>query len=171
MLSEQSVVIECLKHSIEDAQATIRGYDTKAEILGILLTLALGITNFTSISHYEGLAEIFILGSWLCSLGALGLLGLVLHPKLNSFKSISFGTYTPSCVYFLHNVTGAASNSVSDLAIKAKSTDWEQELMYESMKLSLIREKKHRWFILSLKVTALTLSLIVASMVTGSIYD
>jgi hypothetical protein len=139
--NDDLVVIDCLKHSIEDSQHTIRGYDTKAEILGLLLTLALGITNFNHLQNMQGIAQFLLLASWLSSLVTLCFLGAVLHPNLNNFKELSFGTFTPTCVYFLHNVTGAASNSVSDLAIKARSTDWVQELMYESMKLSLIREK------------------------------
>lgn len=169
ILDSDLVVIDCLKHAIGDSQQTIRGYDTKAEILGLLLTLALAITNFNHMQSMQGFGQLLVMASWLTSLIALGFLGLVLHPNMNNFKGLSFGTYTPTCVYFLHNVTGAASNSVSDLETKARSTDWTQELMYESMKLSLIREKKHKWFIRSLMLTAVTLLLVTSSLFVAAL--
>ncbi len=167
---KELVTIDCLKHSIEDTQQTIRGYDIKAEILAILLTFAIGLTNFTLLPHLNTPSKLILLCSWVVSLSAIALLGLVLHPKVNQFKSITLGTYSPSGTYFLHKVTESAQNTVSDLAIRARNTNWIEELMYESMKLSLIREKKHSWFIIALRLSGITLFLIFLVILIGACY-
>ena len=162
------MTIACLQHAIEDTQETIRAYDTKAEILGILLTLAVGITNFSLLPELALYSRIALVCSWLVSLAAVGLLGLVLHPKANQFKDISFGTFSPNGTYYLNQVTASAQNTVSSLADKAVNTNWVEELMYESMKLSLIRDRKHYWFVLALRVTGVALLLIFGAILLAA---
>lgn len=167
--AEKDTAISCLKHAIEDAQETIRAYDTKAEILGILLTLAIGITNFTLLEHSKGCTKWILLSSWIVALVAITVLGLVLHPKKNPFANIAHGNYTPSGTYFLTNLPSAPQNTVSALTDKAVLTDWVSELMYENMKLSVIRDHKHRCFTLALRLTGFTILLIVASIIIGAL--
>lgn len=170
-IDNEQLTIECLMHSIEDAQQTIRAYDTKAEILAILLTFAIGLTNFTLMPSLGFTSKSFLLFSWLVSLLAILFLGFVLHPKKNQFKSISFGTYSPSGLYFLHKITESAQNTVSALADKARNTNWVEELTYESMKLSLIRDKKHKWFIRALCLSGIALALIFLLIIVGAYCD
>lgn len=162
------VTISCLQHAIEDAQGTIRAYDSKAEILGILLTVALGITNFTLLQQTPGaLSKCLLSASWVFGLLALGLLGMVLHPKKDQFRGLSYGAYTPTGAYFFFNVLSCPQNTVTELARKAQQTDWVSELTYESMKLSLIRDSKHRCFMWALKTAGLTLMLIAVTVIVG----
>ena len=168
MDEKERITIDCIKHAIEDTQATIRAYDTKAEILGVLLTLAVGITNFSLLPELTSYSKVALIASWLVALVAVGLLGLVLHPKTNQFKTIAFGTFSPSSTYYLHQVTALAQNTVSSLAERAANTNWVEELMYESMKLSLIRDRKHCWFVLAIKVTGVALFLIFAAILLGA---
>ncbi|MDO9386479.1 MAG: hypothetical protein Q7T65_07210 [Thiobacillus sp.] len=164
-----NIVIGCLQHAIEDAQGTIRAYDGKAEILGILLTVALGVTNFTYLQQQPGMCSKYLLAaSWIFGLAAIGVLGMVLHPKKNQFKGLSLGTYTPTGAYFLFNVLSSPEKSVIALAKNARETDWVSELTYENMKLSLIRECKHEWFVLALKLAGVTLLLITLTVI-GSV--
>jgi len=128
--------ISCLMHSVEGAQETIRAYDNKAEILGILLTLAIGITNYTHFEHCTGWTKWMLLSSWVVALIAITALGFVLHPMTNPFKNIALGNFTPSGTYFLSNLSSAPQNTVTTLADRAINTDWVSELMYENMKLS-----------------------------------
>lgn len=166
--AKTDTTISCLKHAIEDAQGTIRAYDTKAEILGILLTLAIGITNFTILQHGTSCSKWILASAWIVGLTAIAALGLVLHPKKDQFKNIDRGSYTPSGTYFLFNLSSSPQNTVTALANKAIDTDWVSELMYENMKLSVIRENKHYWFIWALKLTGITLLLIALSIVLGT---
>lgn len=160
------VTINCLQHAIEDTQGTIRAYDSKAEILGILLTVALGITNFTLLQQAPAALSKCLLGtSWVVGLIALALLGRVLRPKKNLFKELNCGSYTPTGAYFLFNVLSCPQNTVSELAKKAQQTDWVSELTYESMKLSLIRDRKHSCFMSALWVSGAALLLVVITVV------
>lgn len=161
--------ISCLLHAIDDAQGTIRAYDSKAEILGILLTLALGVTNFTLLQQTPDTCSKFLLAaSWFFGLLAIGVLGMVLYPKKDQFRGLSCGTYTPTGAYFLFNVLSSPQNTITELAQKAHATDWASELTYESMKLSLIRESKHRWFIRALNLAAVTLLFVAVAVIVGS---
>lgn len=155
-------------HAIADNQGTIRAYDTKAEVLGILLTLAIGITNFTLLQHEISCSKWILASSWIIGLIAIAALGLVLYPKKDQFKNIGLGNYTPSGTYFLFNLSSTPQNTVTALANKAIDTDWVSELIYENMKLSVIRENKHHWFIYSLKLTGITLLLITLSIILGA---
>ena len=161
--------ISCLQHAIEDAQDTIRAYDSKAEILGILLTVAIGITNFTFLQHSTSYSKALLVASWIAGLVAICALGLVLHPKKDLFKKIDFGGYTPKETYFLSNIESSPQNTVTELASKALNTDWVCELTYENMKLSLIREYKHCCFVFALKAAGITLLLIALTVAVGSL--
>lgn len=158
-------VIACLQHAIEDAQSTIRGYDTKAEILGILLTLAIGITNYEQLTQVAACSKLLLCAAWVSCLIALVALGRVLYPKSDPFQGIGLGTYSPQGIYFLSKVTASAQNTVSALADKALQTDWVSELIYENMKLSVIRDHKHVCFVAALKLAGVALALIAAFLV------
>lgn len=158
--AENKNAISCLQHALEDSQETLRAFDTKAEILAILLTLGIGITNFTYFGHATGVSKYLLAASLFFGLIAIGLLGFVLHPKSNLFKKINLGGYVPSESYFLVNNGTSAQFSVTQVANKALNTDWVRELTYENMKLAVIREYKRCWFITALKFSAVALLLI-----------
>lgn len=159
--------ISCLQHAIADAQESIRAYDAKSEILGVLLTLAIGITNFTFFEHSSGCQRWLILSSWVVVPVAIFILGLVLYPRNDPFKNIDKGNFIPSGTYFLTNLSIAPQNTVTALSAKATGTDWVQELMYESMKLSVIRDRKHCWFKWGLRLSGLAIILIALSVISG----
>jgi hypothetical protein len=162
-----SATLTCLQHAIADSQATIRAYDTKAEVLGILLTVAIGMTNFTILQQPAPCSKLLLEASWLAALLAIGFLGAVLKPRKDLFSKIQYGGYTPNGTYFIANLSSGPQNTVTQLAKKAESTDWVCELMFENMKLSLIREYKHRWFFHALWLSGLALFLIAISVFVG----
>lgn len=162
---KNDLAISCIKHAIDDAQETIRAYDTKAEILGILLTLAIGITNYALFEHSTGYSKKLLLGSWVIALAAIAVAGFVLHPKKNPFKNIALGNYIPNGTFFLANLSTSPQNTVTTLVDKAVNTDWISELMYENMKLSAIRDYKHNCFNWALRLSGITIILIIASII------
>ena len=161
---EKNTAILCLTHAIEDAQGAIRAYDIKAEILAGLLAIVLGITSYNFIQQEFFCAEL-IIASWLVGLATILILGVVLYPKKNLFESISLGNYTPQGVYCLCNLSSSPQNNVENLAKKAVEADWIAELTYENMKLSVIRDRKHFWFIWALRLSGVSLVLIASSIV------
>lgn len=164
--SGRGEVIQCLLHALTDTQETLRAYDIKAQSMGVLLTVAIGIINFniaeSSLPAFRCLAAVAsCLG--LCAIFALG---LVLHPRDKSWMHIPLGDYVPARTYFVTN-PNLRTLPVPTLADLTSSTDWLKELTYELMKLSAIREAKKIWFIRSLILSAATL-LAIVSLVVGS---
>lgn len=158
------VTITCLQHAIEDTQATIRAYDAKAEVLGILLTLALGISNYTlALDQIKDCAKWLLILSWFFGLVSMVLLGAVLYPKKNIFAPINMGGYIPTRTYFWIN---DPNRSVVDLADLALGTNWCSELVFENLKLSLIRDTKHSRFIRSLWAALLVIVCILFAVIS-----
>lgn len=143
---KEALAVSCLQHAVEDAQCTIRAFDSKSEILGVLLTLGIGITNYALMEDKGGCAKWLIFSAWATGLISMLLLGAVLLPKRDLFKKIAFGGYQPSETYYVRNIANSPNCTVSELAKKSLDTDWVSELMYENMKLSLIRDRKHNLF-------------------------
>ncbi len=73
----KNTTIACLQHALADSQATIRAYDSKAEILAVLLTVALGITNFTALQQSAVCFKALLAAGWIIGLVAIGFLGEV----------------------------------------------------------------------------------------------
>ncbi len=149
--------LSCLQHAIADTQGTIRAFDMKANVLGIFLTVALGITNFAVRQSPTPISKFFVLVSWILGLAALAVLGLVLYPHKSTLNERQLGDYVPSATYFLHDVHAAHDKDVDARAAHALATDWVSELTYIHMKLSLIRDFKHAKFIQAMQLTAATL--------------
>lgn len=166
-MQPDEVAISCLTHAIEDTQDTIRAYDIKSEIIAVILTLSIGVTNYSNFDHCSGWPKWILLISWLMTLATILMLGLVLYPKKIPFKNISLGSYSPQGTYFMSNLAATPQNTVSNLSDKAIKTDWVSELMYENMKLSSIRDRKHFWFQWTLKSAGLTIILILVFAITN----
>lgn len=162
-------VMQILLHSIEDAQETIRGYDNKAEVLGVLLTLSIGVTNFSLVNLGNTSCKYFMIASWCTALLAIIFLGLVLHPRSDLFEKIIFGGYTPKRTYYMGNINTSPTNTVSELASRIAETDWVHELTYEIMKLSLIRDYKKYWFEAALRTSGLALVMVVGVLTIGAL--
>lgn len=167
MNSEENLetTLSCLRDAIEDTQLTIRAYDMKANSLGVLLTVALGITNFTLLQSGDDGTKGILIACWVAGLLAITFCGLVLHPRKNPFDGLHLGGYTPKGTYFLRDIKSSPENTVVALAEKALATDWLLELTYENMKLSTIRDYKHGAFIAALGFSMVTLLLIGFSVV------
>lgn len=139
-------MVTCLLHAIADTQATIRSYDTKAQISGVFLTLLVGVINLHAPKYTSATASF---SSWLATLLALigaSVLGFVLFPRKNPWKDVQLGDYAPKLAYYIPNPEAQPENSLAAVTERARSTDWGQELSYELLKLSCIRNVKHGWF-------------------------
>jgi hypothetical protein len=165
MTTDKETAISCLMHAINDSQEAIRAYDSKAEILGVLLTLVVGMTNYALFEHSAGHLRMLLLVSWLVALATVLVTGLVLYPRKNPFKKIALGTFTPSGAYYLTNLSASPQDTIEVMVKKAINTDWVSELMYESMKLSAIRDFKHNYFIWALRLSGLTILLIATAII------
>ena len=92
-----SMNIQCMTNAINETQETIRSYDTKSEILGILVTLVVGILNFNMITDFkkDSLVMLFIIITTTMALISIMFILLVLFPARNPIEEIDLGGYTP----------------------------------------------------------------------------
>lgn len=164
----RKLAIECIGHAINDVQATVRAYDVKAEILGVLLTLMIGMINLHFLAESTD-RRIIIFATLVCLMGivAIFLLGMVLYPVKDVWGKLQLGSYRPSRVYFLPEQGSAPDCSVSHYSEMALNADWVSELMYELTKISCIRDRKHRFFLYALRVSGIAWALVVILLVAA----
>lgn len=153
--------LTCLINSLNEIQETIRAYDVKAEVLALVITLALGLLsqNFGDALNYCGW-QIFVgIACIITGLISIAFVGLVLYPSKEPFEKIDTTDYSPQRSYYINTDNFAAKIKVSSLLERIEKTDWKAELVYEIIKCSSIRDRKHFWFVGALRVSALTLFL------------
>lgn len=158
--------ISCLLHAIDDTQGTIRAYDMKANSLGVLLTLALGLSNISLLQSPAFCTKNLLFLSLVLGLLALFALGLVLRPVMNPVKKINFGNYVPTKTYFVDSKSLTVEDTVDVHSRRTVQTDWVAELTYEKMKLASIRSYKHSCFTWAVVISGATLVLIAIAIVT-----
>lgn len=152
------MAIERLQKIIDETQATVRAYDTKAEILAVILTLVIGIINFTLVNDVKSVGCIKYMALITTAIGVIALFvnGFVLYPKKDVFKAIQTNNYKPKRTYFVNIETTPTFNNIDIYVDEVDSTDWKHELAYEVLKISLIRDRKHSCFIWALRLSGLT---------------
>lgn len=158
--------IECLLNAVNEAQETIRSYDTKSEILGILMTLVVGLLNFNLVSDYKRDTWVMLLIALATVSAIISLLFMlsVLFPSRNPVEEVDLGEYTPRGTYFLFKKRGDKFN-FNSIYSKIIDTDWQKELLLELLKVSGIRDRKHTWFTRAVKTAAFTFIVIVSLVI------
>ncbi len=151
--------IERLQKIIDETQETIRAYDIKAEILAIILTLLIGVINFTLVNKFNSIGCIKYTALTTVAIGVISLfaIGLVLYPKKDVFKNIQTNTYKPKRTHFVNIRSTPSFDNIDVYLNEVDSTDWKHELAYEVLKISLIRDRKHSCFVWALRFSGLTL--------------
>lgn len=153
--------LTCLINSLNETQETIRAYDVKAEILALVVTLALGLLshNFGDNLDYCGWQIFLGIACIITGLISIAFVGLVLYPSKEPFEKIDTTDYSPQRSYYINTDNFTAKMKVSSFLERITKTDWKAELAYEILKCSSIRDRKHFWFVGALRVSALTLFL------------
>lgn len=165
-LRDVQTAISCLLHAIDDTQGTIRAYDMKANSLGVLLTLALGLSNISLLQSPAFCTKNLLFLSLGLGLLALFTLGLVLRPVMNPVKKVNVGNYVPTKTYFVDSKSLTVEDSVDVHARRTVQTDWVAELTYEKIKLASIRSYKHSCFTWAIVLSGATLVLIAVAVAT-----
>ena len=143
--------LSLLRASLAEAQATVRSYDTKAQIVGIGYIFALGIVgNFEEwvpdVAEVNALANTLI--AWSVIMLPIFLFGYVLYPSRKMApklaetpsKTLERVLYVdPSRLETVQQVTEAAGRAVP-----------EKEVAFELLKVSKLREVKRKRFLRAL---------------------
>ena len=132
------------EEALKEAQATVRSYDTKAQIVGIGYIFALGVVGRIE-ERFQATIETgvpFVILSWATLVLPAVLFGLVLYP---SRKLIAKGTATG--VLYVRDGDFA---STDDYIAAARKADPMQETAAELLKVSQLRERKRVRFLRAL---------------------
>ena len=153
LFAEQSVL-----SALKEVQDTVRGYDTKAQIVGVGFIFSIGIISGFSARFFS--PEIspepwIIILTWIIAIGPIALYGAVLYPSRTIFgEEVAALKHT---YYFRPSNSNNMSKYLNDI----RTCDWVSEIVYEIMKLSGLRELKRRRFLTALWATATSYILLV----------
>lgn len=143
--------------ALDEAQATVRAYDTKAQIVGIGYTFALNIVAGVT-GGFPGIAEAGlwpVVFFWGIVMAPLFLFGAVLYPS----RKIAPRVARPETVRRLLYVETQRYGDVESFEAALEGADWRHELTFELLKVTRLREMKRGRFIRALFVTALSFAL------------
>ena len=148
-----------LELTLNEAQATVRGYDTKAQIVGIGYTFALNIVanagqGFPRSADGSVMSLVIF---WGIVMAPLFLFGAVLYPSRKLAPKIHAGESEPKRLMYVET---PRFEDVTALRTATLDTDWHNEMCYEVLKVSRLREKKRGRFIRALFATALSFAVL-----------
>lgn len=148
-----------LELTLSEAQATVRGYDTKAQIVGIGYTFALNIVANASAGFPRASdgALLTLILFWGIVMAPLFLFGAVLYPSRKLAPKIHRGDVAPKRLMYVET---ARFEDVTALRQASLDTDWLNEMAYEVLKVSRLRELKRARFIRALAATALSFAVL-----------
>ncbi|MGC1497177.1 MAG: hypothetical protein WA790_15305 [Sulfitobacter sp.] len=149
-----------LQLALEEAQATVRAYDTKAQIVGIGYTFALNIVanvmGGLPGAHDGGVLLVILF--WAVVMAPLFLFGYVLYPSRRSAPKV--GDTSELGLQRVLYVETKRHRTVDDLQRAAQNSDWQAELAYEVLKVSKLREMKRGRFIRALFTTGFSFAML-----------
>ena len=167
--SDDAIQQQFLRISLEEAQATVRAYDTKAQIVGIGYTFALNIVAAVvgglPGAGTDGLP--FVIVFWAVVMAPLFFFGYVLYPSRRTAPTVSDSAEMG--VERVLYVQTARHRTVADLRAAVSKVDWTTELAYELLKVSKLREQKRLRFITALYVTVLSFAVLAAKQLWAAV--
>ena len=157
--SDRDNALRFLELALSEAQATVRSYDTKAQIVGIGYTFALNIVanvgqGFPRSADGSMLALVIF---WGIVMAPLFLFGAVLYPSRKLAPKVHPGDAAPRRLLYVET---PRFEDVAALRDATMGADWQDEMCYEVLKVSRLREKKRGRFIRALAATALSFAVL-----------
>lgn len=146
---EQSLAL--LKDSLKDAQDTVRAYDTKAQIVGVGYIFALNVISQVGQLNPDQPTDVNLLTiiiPWIFVILPIMLFGWVLYPTRNSPKLLGASSKRVSkhILFF----EPSPNNTVEDIKAAVLESDPIDEVAYELLKVSKLREIKRSRFLRAL---------------------
>jgi len=140
--------------ALKEAQDNIRTYDTKAQIVGIGFIFTIGMVvkfnTWTAIS--EQWNHLAIITTWLLIIVPVVLFGSVLYPTRRMAPEVLKNQEIVKGLFYMNKV-----ESVAEYTRHLCDMDIEQELSYELLKVSYLRDLKRRRFLQAMSVASLSL--------------
>ncbi len=141
--------LSLLRDSLGEAQSTVRAYDTKAQIVGIGYIFALGI-----VGRWEDLfpkADVnvgYVLVAWGVVIISIVLFAYVLYPSRKTAPKLA-NESTVDVDHILY-IDPKKFGSVEELKVAVDRCDPINEVAFELLKVSKLRDLKRRRFLRAL---------------------
>ncbi|KIN61570.1 hypothetical protein Z945_2562 [Sulfitobacter noctilucae] len=160
-MTDTTAALRFLELTLAEAQATVRSYDTKAQIVGIGYTFALNIVANASAGFPRasdgGMMALVVF--WSIVMAPLFLFGAVLYPSRRLAPKIHKGDTEPRRLMYVET---ARFEDLSALCDATGDPDWHNEICYEILKVSRLRELKRARFIRALAASMLSFAVLCA---------
>ncbi len=154
--------IDLMRDSLNEAQATVRAYDTKAQIVGVGYIFALGIVSQVNdaLGETGEAGVLYILVAWGIVILPILLFGLVLYPSRKTAPQLSQSEENLEHILYVDPNKHA---DVGELIGAAGRAEPIRELAFELLKISKLRELKRRRFVRALFATGISFALLFLS--------
>jgi hypothetical protein len=140
--------------ALKESQDNIRTYDTKAQIVGIGFIFTLGMVikfnTWTGIDTETNNWAVII--TWLLILIPAVLFGSVLYPTRRVAPEVLKNKDVVKGLFYMYKV-----ENLTDYVDHLKDMDIEQELSYELLKVSYLRDLKRRRFLTAMSFASISL--------------
>ena len=142
--------LSLLKAGLSEAQATVRSYDTKAQIVGVGYIFSLNVISNVDdrVVTDPHISTALILFFWGIMMLPILLFGFVLYPSRKAAPELADGTDKRSGGVLY--IDASRRHSIKELKESAAQCDPESEIAYELLKVSRLREKKRQRFLRAL---------------------
>lgn len=170
MADKETRSYDLLHDSLSEAQATVRSYDSKAQIVGIGYIFAIGIVGKWEDLMGMGNTEInfvWVLVAWGVVMMPILLFGFVLYPsRLSVTNSEDEQEDVSKNLLYLENDKEWSVASLKDAAARANPMT---EIAFELLKVSKLRILKRKRFLRGLFAAGISFSIIFASQLTRAL--
>ena len=166
--SSESDQITFLMSALEEAQSSIRAFDTKAQIVGIGYIFAVGIIfNIGSLNpDIAPFSSTTVIVAWLLVMVPIVLFGTVLYPSRRMAPKLGEKS---KHVKRLYHVSIDYIKDVDTYLSDIEYCDIKAEICYELMKVSALRELKRVRFLRALYFSCLSFILIFVAQLLRSL--
>ena len=148
--------------AIKSSEDNVRGYDLKAQIVGIGYIFTTGvISNISKLDPSKvPFDSLTVVLSWVIGITPIILFGTILYPTRKTAPSLGDDNIGVKRLFFANDTH---LNDVDIYLKKLESSDFVKELVYENLKLAALRDLKRKRFLRALWASVAAFVLIFIS--------
>lgn len=165
--SKDKDIVAFLNASLNETQATVRAYDTKAQIVGIGYIFALGIVfQFANkLDPHASLSTNQIILAWTFIIFPIILFGAVLYPTRKIVPSLRSTLFEDHGYYY---VLPGQHKSSQDYLTGLRQSNLPEELSAEVLKMAELRDLKRSRFLRALWAAMISFMALFSSQLIRS---
>jgi len=148
--------------AIKATEDNVRGYDIKAQIVGIGYIFTIGvISNISKLDPSKvPFDSLTVILSWIIGITPIILFGTILYPTRKTAPSLGEDHIDIKRLFFVNETH---LNDVDIYLKNLESADFVKELVYEHLKLAALRNLKRKRFLRALWASAVAFVLVFIS--------